>query len=177
MRDLTVTGVQTCALPISDAVLAAGFAPSVVVTAGRGLHDATVTEHALALILAAARRLNLLVRAQIGHRWAGALGGLQPIAPLDSFRSLRDAHVVIWGFGGIAAPLAPLLATLGAHVTGIARTAGERHGLPVVTTDALPELLPRTDALVMILPAAPETPHALDAPLPPSPPPPARPVA
>jgi phosphoglycerate dehydrogenase-like enzyme len=146
-----------------DAVLSAGFAPSVVVTAGRGLHDATVTEHALALVLAAARRLNLLVRAQIGRRWAGELGGLQPIAPVDSFRTLRGAHVVIWGFGGIAATLAPLLATLGARVTGIARTAGERRGFPVVTTDAFAELLPRTDVLVMILPATPETVHALDA--------------
>jgi phosphoglycerate dehydrogenase-like enzyme len=146
-----------------DAVLAAGFAPSVVVTAGRGLHDATVTEHTLALILAAARRLNLLVRAQVGHRWAGELGGLQPIAPVDSFRTLRGAHMAIWGFGGIAATLAPLLAALGAHVTGIARTAGERYGFPVVTTDAFLELLPRTDVLVMILPATPETAHALDA--------------
>jgi phosphoglycerate dehydrogenase-like enzyme len=146
-----------------DAVLAAGFAPAVVVTAGRGLHDATVTEHALTLILAAARRLNLLIRAQVGHRWAGELGGLQPIAPVGDFRTLRGAHVVIWGFGGIAATLAPLLATLGAHVTGIARTAGERHGFPVVTEDAFPDLLPRTDVLVMILPATPETAHALDA--------------
>jgi phosphoglycerate dehydrogenase-like enzyme len=128
--------VQTLAAG-PDAVLEAGFAPEVVVTAGLGLHDLTVTEHALTLVLAAARRLNMLVRAQ----------------------------VTIWGFGGIAATLAPHLRALGARVTGVARTAGERDGFPVATADAFPDLLPRTDVLLMILPATPETVHALDAPV------------
>src|SRR5436190_4284357 len=145
-----------------DAVLAAGFAPDVVITGGAGLHDLTVTEHALALVLAAARRLNLLVRAQIGHRWAGELGGIQPVHEPGSFRTLRGARVVIWGFGGIAATLAPHLAALGAKVTGVARTAGERHGFPVVAAADLPRLLPGTDVLVMILPATPETGRALN---------------
>lgn len=154
--------VQTLAAG-PDAVLEAGFAPDVVVTAGLGLHDLTVTEHALALILAAARRLNLLVRAQIGHRWAGELGGRQPVVERDNFRTLRGAQVTVWGFGGIAATLAPHLRALGASVTGVARTAGERDGFPVVTADAFGDLLPRTDVLVMILPATPDTVHALDA--------------
>src|SRR5687768_15398366 len=49
--------VQTLAAG-PDAVLAAGFAPHVAITAGGGLHDRTVAEHTLALVLAAARRLN-----------------------------------------------------------------------------------------------------------------------
>lgn len=154
--------VQTLAAG-PDAVLAAGFPDAVVITAGQTLHDAPVTEHALALVLAAARRLNLLVRAQIGHRWAGELGGLQPVAPVNEFRTLRGARVTVWGFGGIAQMLAPHLKALGATVTGVARTAGERSGFPVVATSNLPELLPRTDLLVMILPSTPETQHALGA--------------
>ncbi|MEV6596487.1 NAD(P)-dependent oxidoreductase [Actinoplanes sp. NPDC051346] len=154
--------VQTLAAG-PDVVLRAGFAPQVVVTGGRGLHDQTVAEHTLALTLAAARRVNLLVRAQIGHRWAGEWGGLQPVREPDSFRTLRDARVVIWGFGGIAATLAPLLAALGAQVTGVARTAGRRHGFDVVAATDLPALLPRTDVLIMILPATPETARVLDA--------------
>jgi phosphoglycerate dehydrogenase-like enzyme len=154
--------VQTLAAG-PDAVLQAGFAPSVVITAGRTLHDATVSEHALALVLAAARRLNLLVRAQVGHRWAGELGGIQPLAPVGSFRTLRGANVVIWGFGGIAGVLAPHLKALGADITGVARSAGERHGFRVVASTDLPEILPGTDVLIMILPATPETGHALDA--------------
>jgi len=154
--------VQTLAAG-PDAVLGAGFAPEVVITAGTGLHDLTVAEHTLALTLAAARRLNLLVRAQVGRRWAAELGGLQPVREPDSFRTLRDARVAIWGFGGIAATLAPHLVALGAQVTGIARHAGDRYGFPVVTADDLPALLPRTDVLIMILPATPETAHALNA--------------
>ncbi len=154
--------VQTLAAG-PDAVLAAGFAPQVTITGGTGLHDVTVAEHALALTLAAARRLHTLVRAQIGHRWAAELGGLQPVHEPGAFRTLRDARVAIWGFGGIAATLAPLLAALGAHVTGIARTAGERHGFGVVTAADLPRLLPGTDVLIMILPATADTERALNA--------------
>jgi phosphoglycerate dehydrogenase-like enzyme len=161
-RLTALTWVQTLAAG-PDVVLAAGFPPSVVITAGSTLHDETVTEHALALVLAAARRLNLLVRAQIGHRWAGELGGLQPIAPTDSFRTLRGANVTIWGFGGIAGTLAPHLAALGANVTGVARAAGERHGFPVVAVGSLPQVLPSTDVLINILPATPDTGKIVDA--------------
>ncbi|GAA0447697.1 phosphoglycerate dehydrogenase [Actinoplanes capillaceus] len=161
-RLTAVRWVQTLAAG-PDAVLAAGFASGVVVTAGLGLHDRTVAEHTLGLVLAAARRLNRLVRAQIGGRWAGEWGGLQPVDEPGAFRTLRDANVVIWGFGGIAARLAPLLAALGARVTGVARGAGERHGFPVVTGTDLPGLLPETDLLINILPATPETAGILGA--------------
>jgi phosphoglycerate dehydrogenase-like enzyme len=154
--------VQTLAAG-PDVVIAAGFPADVLVTTGRGLHDSTVTEHTLALLLGAARRLNLLVRAQIGRRWAGELGGSQPLHEADNFRTLRDAHVVVWGFGSIAAALSPLLATLGARVTGVARTAGERHGFPVATEADFPQILPTADVLVMILPATDATHHAFDA--------------
>jgi phosphoglycerate dehydrogenase-like enzyme len=147
----------------ADSLLRAGFASHVALTVGGGLHDGPVAEHALALILAAARRLNLLARAQIGHRWAGELGGRQPVEQPGVFRTLRDAHVAIWGFGGIGTNLAPHLSALGAHVTGVARSPGERAGFPVVTPADLPEILPRTDVLVMCLPAAPETRRVLGA--------------
>ena len=154
--------VQTLAAG-PDAVLDAGFPPGLLITSGAGLHDRTVAEHTLTLVLAAARRVHLLVRAQIGHRWAAEWGGVQPIREPGSFRTLRDAHVVIWGFGGIAATLAPLLAALGARVTGVARTAGTRRGFPIVTADDFPEVLPTADVLINILPATPDTTHALGA--------------
>jgi phosphoglycerate dehydrogenase-like enzyme len=46
-----LTWVQTLAAG-PDSILAAGFAPNVVLTAGGGLHNQTVTEHALTLVLA-----------------------------------------------------------------------------------------------------------------------------
>src|SRR5699024_3500158 len=42
-----------------ESFLTAGFAPEVTITRGIGLHDVPVAEHCLALILAAARRLDL----------------------------------------------------------------------------------------------------------------------
>jgi phosphoglycerate dehydrogenase-like enzyme len=154
--------VQTLAAG-PDQVLAAGFPPHVVVTSGRSLHDQPVAEHTLALVLAAARRLHRLTRAQVGHRWAGELGGLQRIDEPDSFRTLRGARVLIWGFGSIAAALAPHLTALGAQVTGVARGGGERGGYPVIPVGDLPDRLPETDLLIMILPDVPSTHRALNA--------------
>ncbi len=143
------------------AVLRAGFAGDVLVTGGRSLHDATVSEHALALTLAAARHLNVAVRAQIGHRWANEIGGLQPHDNAAGFTTLRAATVVIWGFGGIGRTLAPLYTALGAHVVGVARTARKDGDYAVV--DDVDAVLPTADVLVMILPDSPATDRALDA--------------
>ncbi|WP_370505364.1 NAD(P)-dependent oxidoreductase [Cellulomonas sp. ICMP 17802] len=154
--------VQTLAAG-PDAVLAAGFADDVVITSGRGLHDGPVAEHTLALLLAAARRVPDLVRAQDEHRWAGDLGGMQDTRTGQAFRSLDRSRVLVWGFGSIAARLAPLLSALGAQVTGVATTAGDRHGYPVISAFDLPDHLPHTDVLVSLLPATPQTRHAVDA--------------
>jgi len=145
-----------------DTILDAGFGPDVTITSGRGLHDGPVAEHTLALVLACARRLPDLVRAQQEHRWAGELGGIQPVRPSD-FRSLAGARVVIWGFGSIAARLAPLLTALGAQVSGVATTSGTRDGYRVVTPDDLPEVLAQADVLISLLPDTPATRHAVDA--------------
>jgi phosphoglycerate dehydrogenase-like enzyme len=144
-----------------DAVVAAGFADDVVIAGGQGLHNATVAEHALALILAAVRQIPRTVRAQLGHRWAGELTGLQAFENRVALTTLQDAHVVVWGYGGIARTLTPLLQALGARVTGVARSARTVDGIEVVSSDQLPEVLPTADILVMILPASPETRHAL----------------
>jgi phosphoglycerate dehydrogenase-like enzyme len=154
--------VQTLAAG-PDAVLAAGFPDDVVVTAGIGLHDRPVTEHALALVLALVRRLPAAARAQAEHRWAGELGGVQPLHPPGRVTTLLGARVLVWGFGNIGQNLAPLLSGLGAQVRGVARRAGERSGFPVVAEDALEAELRETDVLVMILPSTPATQNALDA--------------
>lgn len=145
----------------AEAAAAAGFSENVILTNGRSLHDRPVAEHALALTLAAARSLHTLVRAQIGHRWASELGGVQPVAPTDSFVTLRDARITIWGFGSIGSTLAPHLTALGAHVTGVGRTARKEGEYQVMATEYLPRILPETDVLIMILPASPETENAL----------------
>lgn len=154
--------VQTLAAG-PDAILAAGFAPEVVVTNGRSLHDGPVAEHALALTLAAVRRLDRLGAAQREHRWDSAMVDEQADPATSGRFTLHGARVTIWGFGSIASALAPLYEALGAHVTGVASTTGERFGFPVVTDEDLPRVLATTDVLVSLLPAVPATRHAFDA--------------
>lgn len=147
-----------------DLLFAAGFAPEVLLSSGVGLHNGPVTEHALALLLALIRQLPLAIERQHEHVWDARLAGaMTPRADDGRITSLQGAKIAVWGFGAIASTLAPVLASLGAEVTGVARSAGERHGFPVVSDDSLPELLPSTDVLIMILPRTESTNHALNA--------------
>lgn len=145
----------------ADAALAAGFAHEVVITNGRSLHDRPVAEHALTLVLAAARSLHTLARAQLGHRWAGELGGVQEEPSIGRFSTLRGARVLIWGFGSIGSTLAPHLTALGANVTGAARTARRERDYDVIATSDIAAVLPTTDVLIMTLPATAGTEKAL----------------
>ncbi|RFU25781.1 hypothetical protein B7463_g10548, partial [Scytalidium lignicola] len=155
--------IQSLAAGPND-VLNAGFDTSrVIVTTGSGLHDRTVAEHTLGLLLNAARRFYEMRDYQLQGKWPGHLGGPQPDRPKDSFRTLRDARILIWGFGNIAKALVPSLTLLGSQVKGVARTPGVRDGIQIYGEDSLPELLPQTDALVMILPGSASTRHALNA--------------
>ncbi|KAI1804873.1 hypothetical protein F4811DRAFT_518014 [Daldinia bambusicola] len=153
--------IQSLAAGPND-ILAAGFPPHVLVTTGSGLHDRTVAEHTLGLLLTAARRFDLMREHQLRREWPAHLGGPQPDRPRGRFATLRDANVLVWGYGNIARALAPHLAALGARVRGVARSAGVRGGVEVFAEDKLPELLPATDALVMILPGSDSTADALN---------------
>ncbi|MCJ8503473.1 phosphoglycerate dehydrogenase [Kocuria flava] len=145
-----------------DAVLQAGFRREAVLCAGIGLHTLTVAEHALALMLHLVRQLPAAARSQEEHLWDQQLGGLQPLHPEGRLTTLLDARVLIWGFGAIGQHLAGLCTAMGGTVTGVARSAGERGGYPVVTPEQLPEQLPETDVLVLILPHDASTEHALN---------------
>lgn len=152
--------IQSLAAGPND-VFAAGFSPQLIVTSGSGLHDHTVAEHTLGMLLNAARRFYEMRDLQLQRTWPTHLGGLQPDRPKDAFRTLEDANILIWGFGNIARALTPHLLALKANVRGVARSKGIRNGIEIFTPEALPTLLPQTDALVMILPGAAETDHAL----------------
>jgi phosphoglycerate dehydrogenase-like enzyme len=146
-----------------DHVLKVDFPDGVIVTSGSGLHDRTVAEHATALALTLLRRMPEVSAAQERHEWSSELGGLQPLRPQDRVTSFIDANVVIWGFGNIGQNLAGVLSLLGAKVRGVARSAGERGGFPVIAEDELDEALAATDVLIMVLPSTEATHHALDA--------------
>lgn len=147
----------------ADVVLNAGFDDDVRICSGRSLHDGPVAEHALALILSTVRRLDRLRDAQREHRWDEDFADRQSAAATRALHTLSGACVTIWGFGSIAATLAPLLTALGADVQGIARSAGTRSGYPVHADADATAILADTDVLVSILPATDETTGLFDA--------------
>ncbi|MGQ4267681.1 2-hydroxyacid dehydrogenase [Nocardiopsis changdeensis] len=111
---------------------------------GRGLHDASTAEHALALILAAQRDLPRWALDQREHRWG-------PV-PL---RSLADQRVLIVGYGSIGRALERRLLpfeTEVVRVAGRARPEEDVHG-----ADELPGLLPRADIVVLVTPLTERT--------------------
>ena len=146
-----------------DPVLAAGFPVEVLVTTGRGFHDETVAEHTVALALAGLRQIPECLDAQAQHRWAEELSGFRPLKDGKTLTTLIGSRVTIWGFGSIGQSVAARFAAFGAEVTGIARSAGERGGYPVRSTDEVDDVLPETDVLVLVLPKSPETDNVLDA--------------
>lgn len=161
-HDLSDLGlVQSLAAGV-EGILAAGFRDDVVIASGTGLHSAMVSEHALAITLALVRRLPESIAAQARHEWSTDIGGLQPLHHEDRVTTLLDAKVLIWGFGDIGQTLAPMLAALGAHVTGVARSAGTRAGFPVIAEQDVAAELPDTDVLIDILPASDSTRHVID---------------
>jgi phosphoglycerate dehydrogenase-like enzyme len=154
--------IQSLAAGPND-VLNAGFdASKIQITTGSGLHDATVAEHALGLLLNAARRFYEMRDYQLQSKWPAHLGGPQPDRPKGLFQSLAGANIVVWGFGNIAKTLTPWLTAMGASVKGIARTEGVRDGVQIFTQSSLEKILPETDALVMILPGSNTTNNVLN---------------
>ncbi len=147
----------------TDAFISHGLPENTILTSGRGLHDHTVSEHTVTLLLALIRQIPELVRAQEEHFWDGVKGMPRALKDPERVSSIIDANVLIWGFGSIGQALAPILTSLQANVKGVAQTEGERAGYPVISPDQLPEELPNTDVLVMILPSLPSTDKALNA--------------
>jgi phosphoglycerate dehydrogenase-like enzyme len=118
--------------------------PGVVLCNGRGLHDASVAEHALGLIVAAQRDLARWVRQQDAGRWERVFTG-----------SLADRRVAIVGYGSIGVALERRLLACEASVVRVARRA--RPADDVYPVEALPRLLPDIDVVVLVLPENPGT--------------------
>ncbi len=115
---------------------------------GRGIHDASTAELALALILASLRGIPDFVRAQTVGEW---VPGTRP--------ALADKTVLIVGYGQIGAAIEARLAPFEVDVRRVARSAREGiHSL-----DALPDLLPEADVVVLIVPGTPSTRHLVNA--------------
>lgn len=118
---------------------------------GRGLHDLSVAEHALALIHAAQRDLPRWFAQQTRGEWVR-----------EHTRSLADSRVLLVGYGSIGQAIERQLLAAEAVVTRVASRA--RPGDAVHSVAELPGLLPAADIVVLVLPDTPATRGLLGAP-------------
>lgn len=109
---------------------------------GKGIHNASTAELAIALILASLRGIADFVRAQDRGEW-------RPV----TLESLADRAVLIVGYGEVGAAIERRLAGFEVDVVRVARTAREGvHGFA-----DLPSLVPAADVVVIIVPITPQT--------------------
>jgi phosphoglycerate dehydrogenase-like enzyme len=114
-----------------------------------------VAEHALALLLAAAKIIVPMDRALRAHDW-------RPRYEPNPSILLEGRTALILGYGAIGRKLARLCQGLGMEVLAVRRHAppgGETQpdGVRLFSNEALHRLLPRTDALLVCLPHTPQT--------------------
>ena len=114
-------------------------------TCAKGAYGPATAEHALALILAAARRLHIHARAT---SWEGEAARFSPDE--TAWRRLKDATVVLVGTGGIGRALAAMLEPLGATVIAVNRSGRPLRGASrTVTVDSLADIVPEGDFIVL----------------------------
>jgi phosphoglycerate dehydrogenase-like enzyme len=122
------------------------IAPSVpegvALCSARGTRDAPVAEWVVGAILDSYKGLAGFRRQQEGTQW-------EPRMP----RELAGSKALIVGHGSIGRAVEERLHPFGVEVTGVAsRRRGDTHGV-----DAIDELLPAADIVIVLLPATPET--------------------
>ena len=135
---------------------AAGLPKDIPVTWAAGAVSPTVAEHAMALLLALARRLPEVAAQSAQGRWDRA--------PALRATSLEGATLAIVGLGHIGIEIARRARGFGMHIVGVTRTPRPDplidEALPLA---ALHDVLPRADAIAIALNLAPETRHLFDA--------------
>lgn len=139
-----------------DHIISAPLPEHVMLSNGRGLHDAPTAELAVTLLLSGVRRMHRWRDFQSKATWDRAAYHLQ-LGPEAGLGTLEGAKVFILGMGSIGLEIARRLTPFGAVVEGIATQAGTRGGYTTHATKDLLKILPQADALISILPETPET--------------------
>ena len=126
----------------------------------QGVNERAVSQHAMALILAMARRLPEARDNQARHIWRGMISDLT-----QREDELTGRTLVIIGLGRIGGRLARLAKAFDMEVIGVRRDpgAGANGADTVHRVDQLPELLPRADFVALTCPLTPETQNIIDA--------------
>ena len=125
----------------------------------QGANERVVAEHALALILACARRLGEAGANQRRHHWRGMIGDIDKRED-----ELGGKTLVIVGLGRIGARLATIARALDMKVIGVKRdpATGGSGADAVVATEQLHEVLREADYVALTCPLTPATEKLID---------------
>jgi phosphoglycerate dehydrogenase-like enzyme len=127
--------------------IAASIPDGVTLCSARGTRDVPVAEWVVGVILDSYKGLSRFRRQQDQAQWA-------PRMP----RELAGSKALIVGYGSIGQAVEQRLRPFGVEVTRLAsRGRGDVHGV-----EALDELLPHADIVIVLLPATPETTGLID---------------
>lgn len=132
----------------------------VVVTNARGVHGPVVAEHAIAVVLALAKKIPLAVRFQQQHVWAQRTLFEEPPPLMEA----GEADVLLIGYGSIGREFTKRAKALGMRVTAVREhpERGAEEADAVASAEQLDELLPKADFVVLAAPVTPATEHILN---------------
>jgi phosphoglycerate dehydrogenase-like enzyme len=128
---------------------------NVVLTNSTGVHGAVVAEHAIAVLLAMAKRLPQAMHYQARKIWAQELMWNEYPRP----REVAGATVLVVGLGGIGREFATRAKALGMKVIAVRENPGKGAGPAdeVYAPDRIDELLPQADYVLLCTPVTPAT--------------------
>ncbi|MCB0046874.1 MAG: D-2-hydroxyacid dehydrogenase [Caldilineaceae bacterium] len=125
--------------------------PQLVVTNGSGIHPIPITEHIFGLILAFGRHIHTQIRLQARNEWRSMPG--------ESLFELPGKTMLLIGVGAIGERTAEVARALGMRVLGLRRDPTQAVAAvdAMYGQDALLELLPQADFVVLTVPLTHET--------------------
>ena len=135
-------------------------ASKVIVTNARDVHGPVVAEHAIAVMLALAKKLPSAMRFQHARAW-----GQQAMwAEEPTIGEISGAKVVLVGLGSIGREFARRARALGTEVTAVREhpERGAETADAVAGMTELPRLLPEADFVVLAAPLTPGTSGVID---------------
>jgi phosphoglycerate dehydrogenase-like enzyme len=156
LRFIQSIGAGTDQFP-RDALKAKG----IKLASAQGVNERAVAEHAMALILAIARKIHTGRDNQMKHHWRGMIPD-----PAERESELGGKTLVIVGMGRIGSRLAMLARAFDMRVIGVKRdpAAGRDAADEVVAQADLAKALARADVVALTCPLTPETTGLIGAP-------------
>ncbi|MEU1971839.1 2-hydroxyacid dehydrogenase [Microbacterium sp. NPDC019599] len=115
------------------------------------VHETSTAELAVALTLASQRRVDAFAVDTANGRWSPVFA-----------ESLADRRILLLGYGGVGKAIAARLSGFEVEFTPVASRTREEDGMLVRAVGELPELLPRTDIVIVSLPGGDATRHIVD---------------